>query len=67
MRKIAQLDIGNSAYVRCHRPGGVFHKKNVTTTWALVSIGNTAYFAMVEMALGFQMVPSYTGALERKQ
>lgn len=64
MSKIAQLDIGNFAYVRCHRSGGVMSQKVRDKHLVLVSIGNTAYIAMVEMALGFQMVPSYTGALE---
>ena len=42
------------------------HEKLVTSYQALMSIGKIAYSSMVEMALGFQMVPSYTGILEKE-
>ena len=34
---------------------------------SLLSIGITAYLAMVEMALGFQKAFSYTGVMENDQ
>ena len=42
------------------------HAKILTTRQVLMSIGKTAYFTMVEMALGFRKEPSYTGVLENE-
>ena len=66
MRKMAQQDIGNSAYVRCYRSGGFMSYKDCDNQ-VLMSIGKTAYVVMVEMALGFQKVRSYTGVMENDQ
>ncbi len=40
------------------------HKKIMTTNQILMSIGKTAYPVMVQMALEFQQVHSYTGVME---
>lgn len=42
------------------------HENFVTSRQGLMSIGNFAYRAMVEMALGFQKVSSYTEILEKE-
>lgn len=67
MRKIARLDIGNSAYVGCHFSCGYSSRCKVPINQLVLSIGKTAYFVIVEMALEFHCARSYTGEMENNR